>query len=129
MQDVLGIERKVRAVQQQNPRAANQLSVMMELQADCFAGVWARWTADRQMISQSDVTSGLRAAAAVRRPYAEDVRGWSARWFTHGSCEQRVGWFTRGLKSGDPSRCNTLGARRDRQGQLLNMATFIRKIS
>src|ERR1700684_4422729 len=65
VQNVLGIERKVRGMQQQNPQARNQLSVAMELQADCFAGVWAHSTADRQVIDQADVKAGLQAAAAV----------------------------------------------------------------
>src|ERR1700733_2921417 len=65
VQNVIGIERKVRGMQQQNPQARNQLSVAMELQADCFAGVWARSTADRKILEQADVPAALQAAAAV----------------------------------------------------------------
>jgi uncharacterized protein len=113
VQNVLGIEREVRALQRQNPRAQNQLSVMTELQADCFAGVWAHSTADRQIIDQSDVKSGLDAAAAVGDDRLQKMaRGYvSPESFTHGSSQQRVDWFNRGLKSGDPSQCNTFGAK------------------
>jgi uncharacterized protein len=115
VQNVLGIERQVRALQRQNPRAQNQLSVMMELQADCFAGVWAHSTADRHMIDQSDVKSGLDAAASVGDDRIQKMsRGYvSPESFTHGSSEQRVGWFNRGLKSGDPNQCNTFGTKDD----------------
>jgi predicted metalloprotease len=112
VQNVLGIERQVRALQRQNPRAQNQLSVMMELQADCFAGVWGHSTADRQMIDQSDVASGLQAAAAVGDDRLQRMsHGYvSPDSFTHGSSQQRVGWFNRGFKSGDPNQCNTFEA-------------------
>jgi hypothetical protein len=111
VQNVLGIERQVRALQRQNPRAQNQLSVMMELQADCFAGVWAHSTAERKIIDQSDVKSGLDAAASVGDDRLQRMsRGYvSPDSFTHGASEQRVSWFTRGLKSGDPAQCNTFG--------------------
>jgi uncharacterized protein len=109
VQNVLGIERQVRTLQRQNPRAQNQLSVMTELQADCFAGVWAHSTADRKMIDQSDVKSGLDAAASVGDDRLQRMsQGYvSPESFTHGSSEQRVGWFNRGFKSGDPAQCNT----------------------
>jgi uncharacterized protein len=109
VQNVLGIERQVRALQRQSPRAQNQLSVMMELQADCFAGVWAHSTAERKIIDQSDVKSGLDAAASVGDDRLQRMsQGYvSPDSFTHGSSEQRVSWFTRGLKSGDPAQCNT----------------------
>jgi uncharacterized protein len=114
VQNVLGIERKVRAMQQQNPQARNQLSVAMELQADCFAGVWAHSTADRQVIDQADVKTGLQAAAAVGDDRIQRMsRGYvSPDSFTHGSSEQRVAWFSRGLKTGQVSACNTFGAGR-----------------
>jgi len=112
VQNVLGIERQVRALQQRNPRAQNQLSVMTELQADCFAGVWGHSTADRKMIDASDVTSGLQAAASVGDDRIQRMsQGYvSPESFTHGSSEQRVYWFNRGLKSGDPDQCDTFGA-------------------
>jgi uncharacterized protein len=112
VQNVLGIESKVRAMQQQNPRARNQLSVAMELQADCFAGVWARSTADRQILEQGDVPAALQAAAAVGDDRMQKMaRGYvTPDSFTHGSSQQRVGWFNRGLNSGQVSACNTFSA-------------------
>jgi len=109
VQNVLGIERKVRYAQQQNPSARNALSVAIELQADCFAGVWAHSTAQRDIIDQSDVKSGLDAAAAVGDDHLQKMsRGYvSPESFTHGSSAQRMDWFTRGLKSGDVTACNT----------------------
>jgi predicted metalloprotease len=112
VQNVLGIERKVRGIQQQNPRAGNQLSVAMELQADCFAGVWANSSADRQIIDQADVKTGLEAAAAVGDDRLQKMsQGYvTPDSFTHGSSQQRMAWFNRGLQSGRVSACNTFGA-------------------
>jgi uncharacterized protein len=112
VQNVLGIERKVRALQQQNPQARNRLSVALELQADCFAGVWAHSTADRHLLEQGDVPAALRAAAAVGDDRMQKMaRGYvTPDSFTHGSSQQRVGWFNRGLNSGQVSACNTFSA-------------------
>jgi uncharacterized protein len=112
VQNVLGIERKVRYLQQQNPSARNPLSVALELQADCFAGVWAHSTAQRQIIDTSDVQSGLNAAAAVGDDHLQKMAGRyvSPESFTHGSSAQRSAWFTRGLKSGDVQACNTFSS-------------------
>ena len=112
VQNVLGIERKVRSLQQQNPAAGNRISVAVELQADCFAGVWANSTADRHVIDQADVQDGLQAAAAVGDDRLQKMsRGYvSPDSFTHGSSAQRVDWFNRGFKSGQVSACNTFAA-------------------
>ena len=112
VQNVLGIERKVRGIQQQNPRAGNQLSVAVELQADCFAGVWANSSADRQVIDQADMNTGLKAAGAVGDDRLQKMsRGYvSPDSFTHGSSQQRMAWFTRGFQSGQVNACNTFSA-------------------
>ena len=111
VQNLLGIERQVRAAQQRSPRQANQLSVLMELQADCFAGVWGHSTAQRGIMEPGDAEEGLRAAAAIgddtlqrQRQSAGRVRPES---FTHGSAAQRVEWLRRGLQTGDVKACDT----------------------
>ena len=109
VQNVLGIERKVRGMQQQNPGARNQLSVAMELQADCFAGVWANSTTDRKITDQADIKTGLQAAAAVGDDRLQRMgRGYvTPDSFTHGSSEQRMTWFNRGFTTGQVNACNT----------------------
>jgi uncharacterized protein len=109
VQDVVGIERKVRAAQERNPEARNRLSVAMELQADCYAGVWAHSTAKRQLIEEADVRSGLQAAAAVGDDRLQKMaRGFvTPDSFTHGTSQQRVSWFNRGFESGRMDSCNT----------------------
>jgi predicted metalloprotease len=113
VQKILGIESQVRRLQQSRPDAANPLSVRLELQADCFAGVWAHSTAQRKLINQSDVQSGLGAAAAVGDDRLQKMATGrvSPESFTHGSSKQRTSWFTRGLQSGDISSCNTFETR------------------
>lgn len=113
VQKLLGIESKVRQLQQRNPSAANPLSVRLELQADCFAGVWGNSTEERNIIDQSDVAAGLRAAAAVGDDRLQKMSTGriSPESFTHGSSEQRMQWFRRGLDSGRVSDCNTFNAR------------------
>jgi predicted metalloprotease len=109
VQNLLGVEQQVRSAQQRNPSAQNQLSVMMELQADCFAGVWAHSTDERELLESGDVEEAMGAASAV----GDDTIQKKAQGrvvpesFTHGSSEQRMMWFRRGLESGDPAACNT----------------------
>jgi predicted metalloprotease len=113
VQDVVGIERKVRAAQERNPEARNRLSVAMELQADCYAGVWAHSTAKRQLINEADVRSGLQAAAAVGDDRLQKMaRGFvTPDSFTHGTSQQRTSWFNRGFESGQMDSCNTFNSR------------------
>ncbi len=111
VQNLLGIERQVRAQQQRNPGAANDLSVRMELQADCFAGIWGHSTSQRQILEQGDVEEGLNAAAAIGDDRLQRQTGGrvSPESFTHGSSAQRVEWFRRGLSDGRIESCNTFG--------------------
>jgi predicted metalloprotease len=109
VQKILGIEPKVRALQEQRPNQANPLSVRLELQADCFAGVWGNSTQQRKIINASDVADALSAAASVGDDRIQRMsRGSvSPESFTHGSAAQRTMWFRRGLDSGQLSSCNT----------------------
>ena len=114
VQNLLGIADKVRTLQEHASEAqANQLSVGLELQADCFAGVWAR-NADRtkHILEQGDVESAIRAATAV----GDDTLQRRAQGFvvpesfTHGSAAQRVGWFKRGFNGGSIESCDTFSS-------------------
>jgi predicted metalloprotease len=109
VQNLLGIERKVRNLRGQNPGAGNELSVRMELQADCFAGVWAKSTQQRNLLESGDVESALGAAAAVGDDRLQRMsRGQvSPDSFTHGSSAQRMEWFQRGMNGGTVDSCNT----------------------
>ena len=109
VQNLLGIERKVRSLQSQNPGEGNALSVRTELQADCFAGVWAKSTQQRNLLEAGDVESALGAAAAVGDDRLQRMsRGQvSPDSFTHGSSSQRMEWFQRGMGGGTVEGCNT----------------------
>ena len=109
MQKLLGIEPKVRRLEDQRPQLANRLSVRLELQADCFAGVWGNSTEQRKIVDASDVDSALHAAAAVGDDRLQRMATGrvSPETFTHGTSAQRAGWFRRGFESGKISSCNT----------------------
>jgi uncharacterized protein len=109
VQKILGTESKVRAAQQQNPQLRNELSVRLELQADCYAGVWGHSTEQRNILEQGDVESGLNAAAAVGDDHIQKMTQGEVmpEKFTHGTSAQRVQWFKQGLTTGDLSTCNT----------------------
>jgi predicted metalloprotease len=109
VQNILGIEQKVRRLSGDDPSQKNHLSVDLELQADCLAGVWAHSTAQRKIIDEADVAEGLKAAAAVGDDHIQKMsRGAvSPESFTHGTSAQRMGWFKRGLGQGSVTACNT----------------------
>jgi predicted metalloprotease len=112
VQKISGIEGQVRQLQQQSPRSANDLSVLMELQADCFAGMWGYSTAQRDILEAGDVEEGLNAAAAIGDDRIQRMQTGTVNpdGFTHGTSEQRVEWFRRGLTTGDFNACDTFGA-------------------
>ena len=110
VQNQLGIMEKTQALRQRlNEAQSNALSVRVELQADCFAGVWAHHAGNRNLLEAGDVEEAMRAAAAIgddniqRRTQGQIV----PESFTHGSSEQRVRWFMTGMKSGQITACNT----------------------
>jgi predicted metalloprotease len=111
VQTLLGISQEVVEMRQRLDTArANALAVRQELQADCFAGVWAnRAHRARQILEAGDIEEGLDAAAAIGDDRLQQrTRGYAVpESFTHGSSAQRVRWFKRGLESGDPGACDT----------------------
>ena len=114
VQHLLGIDRAVSQRQEADPRNENAYSVALELQADCFAGIWGHETAQRGILERGDVEEGLNAAAAIGDDRMQRAAGRRVTpdAFTHGSSEQRVTWFRRGLQSGDLKACDTFGAMR-----------------
>ncbi len=109
VQNVLGTEAEVRRARSTRPDVANELSVRLELQADCYAGVWAYSTAQRELLERGDVEEGLGAAAAVGDDRIQRMGGGrvAPEAFTHGSSEQRMRWFRQGMQSGSPESCDT----------------------
>ena len=111
VQTLQGISEQVqRAKMRSRETEANALQVRMELQADCYAGVWAHHAhRQRQILEPGDVEEGLRAAAAVGDDHIQRSAGRRVHpeSFTHGSSEQRVGWFRRGLERGSMEACDT----------------------
>jgi predicted metalloprotease len=105
VQNVLGIADDVRRGRQEHPDEANELSVRLELQADCLAGVWAFSAYDEGLLDSGDLEEGLAAAAAVGDDRIQP--GSSPERWTHGSAQQRVRWFRKGFDSGDLNDCNT----------------------
>jgi predicted metalloprotease len=109
VQHVLGTDQQVRRAQQGDPASANQYSVRLELQADCYAGVWGRSTQQRDKLDQGDIEEGMNAAASVGddRILSRSGQRVSTESFTHGSSQQRMTWFRRGFETGDPRQCDT----------------------
>ncbi|HEX8539328.1 MAG TPA: neutral zinc metallopeptidase, partial [Cystobacter sp.] len=113
VQNLLGVSERVQAMRARSRRDANALSVLQELQADCFAGIWAHHAQkQRQVLERGDIEEGLTAASAIgddtlqRRASGHVV----PESFTHGSSEQRVSWFRRGFEQGSLEACDTFGA-------------------
>lgn len=109
VQDLLGTEGKVTQLMKQNPGERNALSVDLELQADCYAGVWGHFAEQRGIVHSDDVSAALSAAAAVGDDHLQKMSGRavSPESFTHGTSAQRQHWFEAGLTSGNPGDCNT----------------------
>jgi uncharacterized protein len=113
VQTLMGTDAQVRRAQSSRPDQQNPLSVALELQADCYAGVWGHHASQggtgRVTIESGDVEAGLKAAAAIGDDRIQRMQTGHVApdRFTHGSSEQRVTWFRRGLESGDPNACNT----------------------
>jgi predicted metalloprotease len=109
VQKLLGIEGRVQRLRAEEPREANPLSVKLELQADCFAGIWAHTTEQRKIVNQTDINAAMRAAAAVGDDRLQRMgRGYvNPETFTHGTSAQREQWFRRGLDRGEIAACDT----------------------
>lgn len=111
VQTLLGTTATVRQAQQQvSKEQANQLSVQMELQADCYAGIWGHYAdTERQMLEEGDIEEALNAASAIGDDNLQQQAGGAVRpeTFTHGSSRQRVAWFKRGFENGKVEECNT----------------------
>jgi len=113
VQHLLGIDAQSRRLQRANPGSENAVSVRLELQADCFAGIWGHSTEQRRILSEGDIDEGLNAAAAVgddRLQRAATGRV-NTESFTHGSAAQRSAWFKRGFTTGQIEACDTFGDR------------------
>jgi len=113
VQKLTGIEARVYRLQESDSREANPLSVKLELQADCLAGVWAHTTQQRGLLEKGDVESALGAASAVGddRLQKETTGTVNPESFTHGTSQQRMRWFGAGLDSGTVAACNTFAGR------------------
>lgn len=114
VQNLLGIDQQVREAQQQawGEAQSNELSVKMELQADCLAGVWAHHAdRDHQLIEPGDFEAGLKAAQVIGDDEIQkNTQGYVVpESFTHGTAQQRTEWLRRGMESGDPNDCDTFG--------------------
>ncbi len=111
VQKLRGIEDREQSLVRRDPGQANPLSVRLELQADCYAGIWGHATEQRKIVDDADIEAGLRAAAAVGDDRLQRMATGhvSPESFTHGSSAQRTEWFRRGLDSGEIGKCDTFG--------------------
>ena len=109
VQNLMGTSGRVQEAMERDKRNANQYSVRLELQADCYAGIWGRAAASRNLLDPGDVEEGLGAAASVGDDRLQEMSGRAVNpeSFSHGSAEQRMRWFQRGFESGDIRDCDT----------------------
>jgi predicted metalloprotease len=109
VQTLTGTEREVRQAQSGRPSQANALSVRMELQADCYAGVWAHTTSRRGLLEEDDIEEALNAASAIGDDRIQRMGGGRVgpERFTHGTSAQRMEWVRRGFDTGRPEACDT----------------------
>lgn len=109
VQNLLGTLQDVQSAQQEDADSANELSIRLELQADCFAGVWGYSTFQRDLLESGDLDEALDAAAAVGDDQIQETTSGyvNPENWTHGSAEQRKSWFRRGFDQGDPNACDT----------------------
>jgi len=112
VQKIVGTEQKVRQEVEENPKVANAISVRVELQADCYAGVWANSTEQRDLLETGDVDSAVNAAAAVGDDHLQKMETGRIMpdKFTHGTSAQRTYWFKQGFTSGSPAACDTFSS-------------------
>jgi predicted metalloprotease len=112
VQKLTGTEARVRELQRASPERENALSVSLELQADCYAGIWAHSTSQRELLERGDLEEGLGAASAVGDDRIQEMSGSGVRpeSFTHGSARERSEWFQRGYSSGDVEACDTFAS-------------------
>lgn len=115
VQNITGTLGEVNSLRQRSSEArSNELSVRLELQADCYAGVWGHHAdRSRQILEQGDIEEAINAASAIGDDRIQQkTRGYvDPESFSHGSSQQRARWFTRGLQTGDPNQCDTFSAR------------------
>jgi len=113
VQNLTGTERQMRRLQQQRPGDRNGLSVALELQADCYAGIWGKHAHDAGRLETGDIEEALQAASAVGDDRISEMSGSTIRpeSFTHGSAAQRMTWFRRGFDSGRVESCDTFASR------------------
>jgi predicted metalloprotease len=109
IQTLLGIEGQMRSAQEATPSKANELSTRLELQADCFAGVWGHAAFASGKVTTTEVGDALAAAASVGDDRIQKSSGQrvNPETFTHGSAKQRQTWFSKGFDTGDPDQCDT----------------------
>ncbi|MCB9788608.1 MAG: zinc metallopeptidase [Deltaproteobacteria bacterium] len=113
VQNITGISERAQRLAQNDPAHRNEYSIRQELQADCYAGIWAHATSRRDVLEEGDIEEGLAAAAAIgddRLQKQATGRVHPESW-THGSSAQRVRWFKRGFDKGEMDACDTFGAR------------------